>query len=85
MRASLKERYKKVDEVVTRKPGSSTLHCGCRKTIRVLLRLHGPPFLEREEGIVVIEQKGDTVLVSESLDPGTTSALEGEVFGVPAK
>jgi hypothetical protein len=28
----------------------------------------------------VIEQQGDTVFVSESLDPATTEALEKEVF-----
>jgi hypothetical protein len=30
---------------------------------------------------VVIEEQGDTVLVSESLDAATTAALEREVFG----
>jgi hypothetical protein len=34
-----------------------------------------------EEGAVVIEEQGDTVLVSESLDAGTTATLEREVFG----
>jgi hypothetical protein len=33
-----------------------------------------------EEGTVVIEEKGDTVFVSESLDPATTATLEKEVF-----
>jgi hypothetical protein len=33
-----------------------------------------------EEGTVVIEERGDTVLVSESLDAGTTETLEREVF-----
>jgi hypothetical protein len=33
-----------------------------------------------EEGTVVIEEQGDTVLVSESLDAGTTERLEREVF-----
>jgi hypothetical protein len=33
------------------------------------------------EGTVVIEEKGDTVFVSESLDASTTSTLEKEVFG----
>jgi len=37
-----------------------------------------------EEGTVVIEEQGDTVLVSESLDAGTTETLEREVFGVTA-
>jgi hypothetical protein len=34
-----------------------------------------------EEGAVVIEERGDTVLVSESLDAATTETLEREVFG----
>jgi hypothetical protein len=34
-----------------------------------------------EEGTIVIEEQGDTVLVSESLDPATTATLEKEVFG----
>jgi hypothetical protein len=37
-----------------------------------------------EEGTVVIEEQGDTVLVSESLDAGTTETLEREVFGAAA-
>ena len=36
-----------------------------------------------EDGTVVIEEQGDTVLVSESLDDATTSALEKEVFASP--
>ncbi|HTW32292.1 MAG TPA: hypothetical protein VMD76_11485 [Candidatus Sulfotelmatobacter sp.] len=36
-----------------------------------------------DEGTVVIEEQGDTVLVSESLDPATTSKLEKEVFSAP--
>jgi len=34
-----------------------------------------------EEGTVVIEEEGDTVLVSESLDAATTEMVEKEVFG----
>ena len=34
-----------------------------------------------DEGTVVIEVQGDTVFVSESLDPGTTQVLEREIFG----
>jgi hypothetical protein len=34
-----------------------------------------------DEGTVVIEQHGDTVLVCESLDAATTATLEKEVFG----
>ena len=36
-----------------------------------------------EEGTVVIEEQGDTVLVSESLDAATTATLEKEVFAAP--
>jgi hypothetical protein len=43
--------------------------------------LHGRHVFGTEEGEVVIEQKGDTVLVSESLDSATTLNLEREVFG----
>jgi uncharacterized cupin superfamily protein len=34
-----------------------------------------------EEGTVLIEEQGDTVFVSESLDAATTATLEREVFG----
>jgi len=44
--------------------------------------LHGRHVWTTEEGVVVIEEKGDTVLVSESLDPATTEILEREVFAV---
>ena len=52
-----------------------------------------PPPLEgrhswsTEDGTVVIEEKGDTVFITESLDDGTTATLEKEVFGAvaPAK
>jgi hypothetical protein len=37
-----------------------------------------------EEGTVIIEEQGDTVFVSESLDSATTEALEREVFAVPS-
>lgn len=37
-----------------------------------------------EEGTIVIEENGDTVFVSESLDAATTATLEKEVIGVLA-
>ena len=37
-----------------------------------------------DEGAVVIEQKGDMVFVTESLDDTTSTTLEKEVFSVPA-
>jgi hypothetical protein len=42
--------------------------------------LKGKHLWSTEEGTVLIEQQGDTVLVSESLDAATTEALEREVF-----
>jgi len=42
--------------------------------------LQGRHAWSTEEGAVVIEEQGDTVLVSESLDAVTTERLEREVF-----
>ena len=42
--------------------------------------LHGRHAWTTAEGVVVIEEHGDTVLVSESLDAATTETLEKEVF-----
>jgi hypothetical protein len=43
--------------------------------------LKGRHLWSTEEGTVVIEEQGDTVFVSESLDPATTDILAKEVFG----
>ena len=80
--ASLKERYKKLDDTGNWQSSPPTADA---KGDSVPALLQGRHAWNSEEGTIVIEQKGDTVLVSESLDPGTTSALEGEVFGLPAK
>lgn len=71
---SLKQRYKKADEVAgglqpdgARDPQPSSLK--------------GRHAWNTDEGTVVIEQQGDTVFVSESLDTGTIVALEKEVLG----
>ncbi len=80
--ASLKERYKKLDE--TGDPQQSQPPADSKDDSSPA-RLQGRHAWSSEQGTIVIEQKGDTVLVSESLDPATTSALEGEVFGVAAK
>jgi hypothetical protein len=72
---SLKQRYKKADEVAGQALNPPT---------------SGPDQLKSrhawttEEGSVVIEAQGDTVLVSESLDAATTATLEKEVFSRPA-
>ena len=48
--------------------------------------LSGRHIWSTEDGTIVIEERGDTVLVSESLDAATTAALEKEVFpGSPSK
>jgi len=72
---SLKERYKKVTE-----SGETDL-----KDDNKPASLSGRHTWSTEEGTVVIEEKGDTVFVSESLDAGTTSTLEREVFGVTSR
>jgi hypothetical protein len=69
---SLKQRYKKADEI---EPGNAVQ--GDSKT-DVLKGRHA---WMTEEGAVVIEEQGDTVLVSEGLDGPTTATLEREVFG----
>jgi hypothetical protein len=72
---SLKQRYKKADEVAgqTSDPAASGPD-----------HLKGRHAWTTEDGSVVIEAQGDTVLVSESLDAATTATLEKEVFSTPA-
>jgi hypothetical protein len=72
---SLKQRYKKADEVVSSSE-SSQEHPEYKVEV-----LKGRHVWTTEEGTVVIEEQGDTVLVSESLDAATTETLEKEVFG----
>lgn len=70
---SLPQRYKQVQELTSSDPPqSSPARPGS---------LHGRHEWKTEEGAVVIEQKGNTVLVSESLDSETTQSLERETFG----
>lgn len=47
--------------------------------------LHGRHAWTTEEGTVIIEEQGDTVFVSESLDPATSAALEKEVISYSAR
>ena len=72
---SLKQRYKKADEVAGQAPNPPTSGPD---------QLKGRHAWTTEEGSVVIEAQGDTVLVSESLDAATTATLEKEVFSTPA-
>ena len=73
---ALTARYKKVEEVgkTTSSPAESQ---HSRYKIDLLQGRHA---WTTEEGTVVIEQQGDTVLVSESLDAPTTETLEKEIF-----
>jgi len=73
---SLQQRYKKVEEVA-----DSSVHSAAKDTESDREVLKGRHAWTTEEGTVVIEERGDTVLVSESLDPATTETLEREVFG----
>ena len=73
---SLRKRYKKAEEVGAA-AGSAAPHSAEYK-VDVLKGRHA---WTTEEGAIVIEEQGDTVLVSESLDAATTATLEKEVFG----
>jgi len=69
---SLEKRYKKAEEVA-----------GVQNPEVRVEMLKGRHAWSTEDGTVVIEEQGDTVLVSESLDAATTQQLEKEVFGAP--
>jgi hypothetical protein len=71
---SLHERYKK-SEAESSEPDKSA-ESGESADV-----LKGRHTWKTEDGVVVIEEQGDTVFVSESLDAGTTATLEREVFG----
>src|SRR5271166_6056291 len=73
---SLPKRYQKAEEVGNPSSGQSAAQHSKYK----IELLQGRHAWTTEEGTVVIEQHGDTVLVSESLDATTTTTLEKEVF-----
>jgi hypothetical protein len=73
---SLSQRYKQAEEIKTNLPDPA-LTKGTRSNADLLQGRHE---WKTEEGAVVIEEEGDTVLISESLDAATTQTLEGEVF-----
>jgi hypothetical protein len=73
---SLAKRYKKVEEVA----GPSNSQAAAEHPEYKVDVLQGRHAWSTEEGAVVIEEQGDTVLVSESLDAATTERLEREVF-----
>jgi hypothetical protein len=78
---SLKQRYNKVGEA-----GDPASDQGAQNAESKVDLLKGRHAWTTEDGPVVIEEQGDTVFVSESLDPATTATIEREVFGVtPAR
>jgi hypothetical protein len=92
---SLKQRYKSVgpaDENSTKEAGDNSPSSDGRVQTASLTQsedskdqsnvalLTGRHTWTTEEGTVVIDQRGHTVLVSESLDAATTSTLEDDVF-----
>jgi hypothetical protein len=92
---SLQQRYKKAEEVAATgsvavsesnsiksdTANSDALNSDGSNPDTALLK--GRHTWTTEEGPIVIEEQGDTVLVSESLDAATTEKLEREVFAVP--
>jgi len=75
---SLKQRYKKVEEVGDPDPAKAAQTADSKVDL-----LKGRHTWTTDEGVVVIEERGDTVFVSESLDAATTAVLEKEVFAAP--
>jgi hypothetical protein len=78
---SLKQRYKHVSETgvpAATEPIAQEAAPGNEKSPPSLKGRH---CWNTEDGAVVVEQHGDTVLVSESLNAETTATLENEVFG----
>ncbi|MGC1448649.1 MAG: hypothetical protein WA830_01300 [Candidatus Sulfotelmatobacter sp.] len=76
---SLSQRYKKVEEVGSPAQESAAVAQDGESKTSLLKGRHA---WTTEDGPVVIEEQGDTVFVSESLDAATTSILEREVFAV---
>ena len=75
---SLKQRYKKLEEE-NPEPSPGAPHADSKAD-----QLQGRHVWTTEEGTVVIDDQGNTVLVSESLDAATTAAIEKEVFAAPS-
>jgi hypothetical protein len=74
---SLQQRYKKAEEAEDSAPEKVDAQNAESPTDR----LKGRHAWTTEDGPVVIEEQGDTVFVSESLDAATTGTLQREVFG----
>ena len=73
---SLLQRYKKAEEVNPSSEKGAAQNADSPPDL-----LQGRHAWITEDGTVVIDEQGDTVFVSESLDAPTTASLEREVFG----
>jgi len=79
---SLKQRYKNASAQNDSEPKQPAAQ-GEKSSTTAPSPLHGRHTWSTEEGTVVVEEKGDMVFVSESLDTTTTATLEKEVFPTP--
>jgi hypothetical protein len=77
---SLKQRYKHVSDTGGPEKDSPVIQNSDSPDKTLPSPLKGRHVWTTEEGTVVIEEKEDTVFVSESFDPATTATLEKEVF-----
>ena len=77
---SLKQRYQKAEEIPDPSSDRAAPPDKSQNAESKLDLLNGRHVWNTDEGAVVIEEQGDTVLISESLDAATTAALEKEVF-----
>jgi len=77
---SLAQRYKKAEEIGDPAPDKLAAPNAASKDDPKPAVLNGRHVWSTEEGAVVIEEQGDMVFVSESLDAATTTALEKEVL-----
>lgn len=81
---SLKQRYKKLEEIGGT-PAKESADGENPKRDSAPASLNGRHAWNTDEGAVVIEQKNDLVFITESLDASTTETLEKETFAtIPA-
>ena len=83
---SLQQRYKKAEEAGTHNRAAldpASDRAAVQNAKSDIEPLHGRHTWTTEDGAVIIEEQGDTVLVSESLNAATTETLEKEVFAAP--
>src|SRR5258708_18509807 len=73
---SLNQRYKKAEGAASPAPDPAAQTADSKPDL-----LKGRHAWTTEDGAVIIDEQGDTVFVSESLDATTTATIEKEVFG----